>query len=147
MCRKWHRHNHFTCIDCINRCHFPYARLILYLVPIFNRYKQKYLTGNLLIWNCQTSVFKSNIFHVSIVFLFINLKYMIPNLYCTTLWCNHNIGPTLHYLKYHFIKGFIFEGIIIIEHDFISDFIVVVYYFTIFVGLIFICLCLLLLTY
>ena len=68
----------------------------------------------------------------------LNAMYIIPNFCRTTLQCDHAIGPKINHLKYTFIQGFIFEGTIIIQHEFISNFIFVVQYFNIFVDVIFI---------
>ena len=51
--------------------------------------------------------------------------------YSTTLYCDHIIGPTLCYLKCPFISPLVSEGDIIINHEFIYNFIGVVYSVTI----------------
>ena len=71
----------------------------------------------------------------------------MPNYYRTTLPCNHNIVPTLCYHKWAVIWSFVFLSIIISAHDFISNFVAVVNSFIIFAGVIFINLCLILMTY
>ena len=73
--------------------------------------------------------------------------YLIPNICRTKLQYDLTIGTILNYLKLPFIRCRIFERIIIIDNDFISNRIVVVYYFTIFADVIFINLCLILLTH
>ena len=94
-------------------------------------YKQKYITG---IFGCDIIklVFRNNTCNVCIICIWFNAEYSILNFYRTTIQCYCSNGPTLYYLKCPFIRGFVFEIIIIIEHDFISNFIVVVYSFTIF---------------
>ena len=66
------------------------------------------------------------------------MMYIIPIFYRTTLQWGCDIGPTLHYLKWALVWTITFEGGIIIEHDFISNFVFVVTYFTIFVDFIYI---------
>ena len=71
----------------------------------------------------------------------------MPNFYFTTLQCDRAIVPTLGYNKWTIIWCFVSVCRLISEHEFISDFVVVVKYFTIFVDIIFIILRLLSLTY
>ena len=91
--------------------------------------------------------FNYNIFSICIRYIWFNTRYITPKLYLATLQYDHAIGPTLHYLKWSFVQGFVFESSIIIEYAFICNFIGVVYSFTIFVDVIFINPILLSLTY
>ena len=70
--------------------------------------------------------------------------YIIPSLYRATLHFYHAIVSTLSYLKWHFIQSLVFKSSIIIDNDLVSNFIFMVYCFTIFVCVTFIDLCLLL---
>ena len=88
-----------------------------------------------------------NIFNICIIFIWFNATYIIPNFYCTILYYDCAIGPTLHSHKLYLIRRFIFLCSVIIEHDFISDFTFVVDSFYIFTDIIFINLRLIFLTY
>ena len=79
--------------------------------------------------------------------MWLNVMYITPNFYRTTLKCDCDIGKILCYHKWDLIWRLILVCIIIIEHDFIAKFLVVVDYFIIFAGIIFINLCLIYLTY
>ena len=68
------------------------------------------------------------------------------NLYHTTLSCDCSIDSTLRYHKCPFVWRFIFVCSVISEHDFISNFLVMVNSFVIFADIIFINLHLLSLT-
>ena len=78
---------------------------------------------------------------------FLSYTYIIPICYPTILQYNRAVGPTLCCLKCLVKWSFICESRIIIENDFISEFEVMVYYFIIILGVIFINLRLLSLTY
>ena len=71
----------------------------------------------------------------------------MPNDYPTVLYCDHAIDPTPRYHKWDITWSFMFVCSVINEHDFISDFIVVLNWFSIFEDIIFINLRLLSLTY
>ena len=62
----------------------------------------------------------------------------MPNLYQTIFYCECAIGTTPRDHKWAIIWRFIFVCSVVIEHDFISDFIVVVNSFSIFTDIIFI---------
>ena len=64
--------------------------------------------------------------------MWINGTYIIPNFYCTALYYDPFIGPTLCYQKWALKRHFILVCSIIIQHEFISEFLVMVKYFTIF---------------
>ena len=140
---KLHHHKTAMCVENLDIGQCPSDYMIICICQDIDT-KTKASKWYIRIWCCQTSVFKSNIFHMTIRCLWINKTYIKPNFHRTTLKCDRAIVPTLNYLKCNFLRGFIFEGSIIIEHDFISDFIVMVYYCTIFTNVIFINLCLIL---
>ena len=79
--------------------------------------------------------------------MWLNAAYIIPNFFRTTLYCDRAIGTTLCYTKLALIWSFIFVCSMIIEHDFISNFLVIVNSFTIFADIIFLNFSLILLTY
>ena len=76
------------------------------------------------------------------MWILINPTCIMPNFCRTILQCDRAIGPTVNYKKWDLIWCPTFLWTIIIEHGFISDFIFMVKYFTIFVDIIFINLCL-----
>ena len=71
----------------------------------------------------------------------------MPNFYWTVLHCDRSVGPKPRYHKWALMKSFIFVFSVIIKHDFISDFIVVVNSFSIFADIFLIYLSLLFLEY
>ena len=77
-------------------------------------------------------LFRNNILNVCIIFLWFNAMYIIPIFYCTALYLEHTVGPTLNYIKWFSIWSYIYENRINIQHEFISEFIAVVYYFSIY---------------
>ena len=83
-------------------------------------------------------IFSGNIFNFCIIFIWLNSMYIMPNLYRTTLCCDRAIGTTLCYDKWPVIWSLIFLCRVISKYDLISNFIVVVNYFTIFADIIFI---------
>ena len=70
--------------------------------------------------------FNADIFNVFIRCIWFNATYIMPRIYCTTLLYERVIGPTLCYQEWALIWSFIFACSIISEHDFISNFVVVV---------------------
>ena len=94
-------------------------------------YKKKYITS---IFDCDsvTLVFINNILNIFIICIKFNETYIIPNFGRTAMKCDRTIGLTLNHIKWNFIWSFIFESTTIIDHVFISNFIVMVYYFNIF---------------
>ena len=107
---------------------------------------QKYITGDHMLTSSYL-FFNVNIFNICIRCIWFNETYIIPNFYRTTLLCDRSIVPTLCYHKCYHIWIFIFVCSIISEHDFISDFALVVNSFIIFTYIIFINFRLILLTY
>ena len=65
--------------------------------------------------NIIINVFGVNIFNVCIRFIWLNMMYIIHNLYWTTLQCDCDIGPTLRYHKWTSIWSFIFLFSVISE--------------------------------
>ena len=59
------------------------------------------------------------------IFILLNPTYIINTLYQTIFYCDRSIGPTPRYHKWAFIWRFIFLRSVIIEHELISNFIVV----------------------
>ena len=100
------------------------------IFPSFNII-QKYITG-ILYKTVVIHIFRVDIFNMYIRCIWLNPKYIIPNVYCTTNQCYRYIGPTLINLKLALMWVFVFESNIIIQHYFISNFLVVVNSFTIF---------------
>ena len=47
-------------------------------------------------------IFWSNIFNVCIIFLWLNVTYIIPNFYHTTLYFECEIGKTMRFHKWSF---------------------------------------------
>ena len=102
------------------------------LTQHFDRHnKQNNITG-IFRYDVVILFFSNSILNVYIIYIWPNKNYIKPNFYRTTQLCDSAIGSTVHYHKWTFIGHLIFESSIIIEHDFISNFIVMVYYFTIF---------------
>ena len=94
-----------------------------------------------------THIFGVNIFNICIRCLCLNATYIIPNAYCTKMYYDQAIVPTPCYHKWCLICHLIFVFSVISKHYSISDFIVSVKSFTMFVDVIFLNFCLLLLTY
>ena len=130
MWRKGHHHNKKICEQPILINFKVSVRIILYtLCPIFNII-QNYIPGGHI--DIVTHIFRGNIFNVYIRCILLNPEYSMPNLYWTTLECDRDIGPTLCYHKCPIIWSLIFVCGIVSEHEFISNFIVVVNYFILF---------------
>ena len=83
-----------------------------------------------------------DIFDIGFIFIRLNKTYVISKFCCTHFQCDCSICTTLRYLKWSHTWGFVFNHIFIIDHYFITNFLVVVYYFSIFANVVFICLCL-----
>ena len=132
----------------MNLCQYTRADTVIYISTIFNVYKHKYINGNS-DFDSIIHHFINSILNGCIRFIWINATYIMANF--SMPYCNvtdplvHN--PTLCYLIWYVIRCFIFEISIVIEYDFNSDFIFMVYSFTIFADVIFINLCLILLMY
>ena len=92
-------------------------------------------------------IFSGNIFNFCIRCIWLNPTCIMPNFYLTTLLCDGAIGSTLCYHKCPVIWRLIFLCSVISEYDLISNFVVMVNSFTIFVDIIYINLRLLLMTY
>ena len=93
-----------------------------------------------------THIFGVDIFNVCMRCIWLNTAYVMPNLYRTTFHCDFTIGTTPRYQKWPIILCFIIVCSVISEHDFISNFIVMVNSFSIFTDIVFIDLHLLALT-
>ena len=91
--------------------------------------------------------FELIIVNFSIIFIWINPTYIIPNFCRTTLQIYRSIGTTLFYHKWALIWRFKFICSVFSEHDVISKFIVIVNYMFILADVTFINLRLLSLTY
>ena len=117
---------------------YPHAHPIINFVLGFKykyMYIQKYLTG---IFECDfvSLVFSNNIFNLFIIYIWFNVTNIIPSFNLTINFCDRTIGSTMRYLIWLFIWPLIFEISIISEHDFISNFIVIVYHSYIFADII-----------
>ena len=85
--------------------------------------------------------------NTSLIFIGIDTMYVISNYHWTHWKCDRVICLTLCYLKRYLIWGFIFVRSFIIENYFIPYFELMVYYYSILTSIIFINLCLVLMTY
>ena len=65
-------------------------------------------------------------FNVCIRFIWLNLTYIMPNFCRTILYIYRAVGKTLCYHKCALIWSLLFLCSVVTEHEFISDFIVVV---------------------
>ena len=110
---------------------------LLYFVPSFNI---KTEVCNWYLPNMASSIiiFWFNIFNVCIRCIWLNATYIMINFFRNILQFDRAIGPTLLHHKWSLIWRFIFVCRMIIYHEFISNFIVVVNLFYIFADVIFI---------
>ena len=104
---------------------FPVHIQSPYFVPIF------YIKTEVCNWYFFNVIFSIisfwvDIFNICIICIWLNAAYIMPKFSRAILQCNRSIGLTLFYHKQSLIWLFIFVYSIIIEHDFISDFIVMV---------------------
>ena len=119
---------------------------LYYLLTRFNVNTEVY---NWYFPNVTSSIisFRINIFNFCIRCVWIIMTYIKPYFYYTTLLFGCAIGPKLYYQKWALIWSLIYVCGMIIDHEFISNFLVVVNCFIIFTDIIFINLRLLSLTY
>ena len=127
--------NSFARTICISIKFYVFIQLYT-LFSSFNK-TQRHITGDNML-PLSKIFFNAVIFNVCIRCIWLNVTYIMSNLFRTTLQCDFAIGPRLFYNKWAFIRRFIYLGIIISEHDFISKFIVMVKSFTISTDIIFI---------
>ena len=127
----------FTCTVDMNLLQLPREHPIIYFVSNI-KYNTELYNWYSDVNDHHTYFSKFYIFNVCTRCIWINVTYIIPNFYRTTLLCDCSIGSTLRYIKWKLIWHLIFESSIIIEHEFISYFLVVVYSFTIFTDIMFI---------
>ena len=81
---------------------------------------------------------RMEILNIGPIFIKLNVMYVIYNICRTHLLCDRTIGATLTYNKRTLIWVFVFLRRFIIEHYFITKFLVIVYSYSIFNGVIFI---------
>ena len=113
---------------------------IIYLVP-----NLWYNTEVYYLWyyvNIVKHSFGDNIINSCIIFIWLNWRCILPNLYWTVLYCGRFVGPTPWYSKWDLLWRFTLVWSVSIEHGFISYFIALVKSFSIFAALsLLICVC------
>ena len=84
--------------------------------------------------------------NICVSFINIKLEYVKSVCCCYYLWCDHAIGQCLSYFILSLIWGLLFICCFIYDNEFVTDFIVIVYYFHIYAVIIIIDLSLIILT-